>query len=527
MKKEELLKFCLEKSILLDKDLLEVFSEASNFETVKLIIERVKTKSHKNFITKEVLQSNKYFLKNFLSENSKNNDKLRELKIKLGLNLEISTKTTNSFEKPNEFKENKVKVSSSSCPTFGRALCVKDFVNYFRNRFNDLRVILEENPKLKNLVSINRISGSRGNFSIIGIILEKRISKNKNIILEVEDLTGKVRILFSPQNSEVYEKAENIALDSVLGFNCSGNGNFLFGKDIFFPEASLSSRKKSPVEEYALFIGDIHYGSKNFMEKEFLNFIKYLNDLKNSEVAKIKYLFVIGDIVTGVGNYPNQEKDLVIGDLESQFQNLAILLDKIRKDIKIIICPGNHDGVRLMEPQPIFDEKYAWPLYDLKNVILVENPSHINIANRGSFEGFEILMYHGFSFPYYANNISSLISEKSMNSPEKIMKYLLVNRHLAPTHSSVQSYPCEKDPHLIKVVPDIFVSGHTHKSGVFYHNNVLIISISTWESFTPYQEKFGNKADYCKVPMINLKTRAVKILDFEEDKSGGENEDRN
>ena len=30
----------------------------------------------------------------------------------------------------------------------------------------------------------------------------------------------------------------------------------------------------------------------------------------------------------------------------------------------------------------------------------------------------------------------------------------------------------------------------------------------------PYQEKMGFKSDYCKVPMFNLKTREVKILDF-------------
>jgi hypothetical protein len=33
---------------------------------------------------------------------------------------------------------------------------------------------------------------------------------------------------------------------------------------------------------------------------------------------------------------------------------------------------------------------------------------------------------------------------------------------------------------------------------------------------TPYQEKFGNTPDHCKVPLLNLKTRAVKILDFED-----------
>ena len=199
----------------------------------------------------------------------------------------------------------------------------------------------------------------------------------------------------------------------------------------------------------------------------------------------------------------------------SQFQELAILLGKIRKDIKIIISPGNHDGVRLMEPQPILDEKYSWPLHDLENVILVSNPSYINVGEKGEFEGFNVLMYHGFSFQYYANNIPSLAIEKAMNKPEQIMKYLLKFRHLAPTHNSVQHYPSEKDAHIIRRIPDIFFSGHTHKEGLAYYNNVLLISSATWESFTPYQEKFGNKPDYCKVPLFNLKTRAIKILDFE------------
>ena len=107
------------------------------------------------------------------------------------------------------------------------------------------------------------------------------------------------------------------------------------------------------------------------------------------------------------------------------------------------------------------------------------------------------------------------MKEKAVNHPEKIMEYLLKFRHLAPTHGSVQYFPCDRDNHVIRQVPDIFVSGHLHKSGVVYYNNILLVSTSTWESLTPYQEKFGNVPDHCKVPMMNLKTRAVKILDFE------------
>ena len=104
-----------------------------------------------------------------------------------------------------------------------------------------------------------------------------------------------------------------------------------------------------------------------------------------------------------------------------------------------------------------------------------------------------------------------------MNCPEEIMKFLLKNRHLAPTHGSTQYYPQDEDGLLIKKIPDILVSAHTHKCGVSYYNNILLVSTSCWEAMSPYQEKFGNLPDHCKVPMINLKTRAVKILDFEDE----------
>jgi len=168
-----------------------------------------------------------------------------------------------------------------------------------------------------------------------------------------------------------------------------------------------------------------------------------------------------------------------------------------------------------MEPQPFLDEKYAWPLYEMENVVITNNPATVNIGADGNFSGFNVLTYHGFSFPYYSGTVNSLIKARAMNQPELIMKYLLKNRHLAPTHASVQYFPYEIDSHFIKNVPDIFIAGHTHKSAVSYYNNILIISVSSWEAMTSYQEKFGNEPDHCKVPMFNLKTRVVKILDFE------------
>ena len=154
----------------------------------------------------------------------------------------------------------------------------------------------------------------------------------------------------------------------------------------------------------------------------------------------------------------------------------------------------------------------------MKNVILTGNPSYVNIGATDKFSGFDVLTYHGFSFPYYANTIPSLIQSDALNFPDKIMTYLLKNRHLAPSHSSTQYFPAEDDLLMIKKVPDILVSAHTHKSALSYYNNILMISVSSWEGKTPYQEKMGNEPDHCKVPLFNLNTRAIKILDFDEEK---------
>lgn len=544
MDAKQILKFCLEKGLLVDKDVLNLFNETTDVESVKLIIEKIKNCTNQNVITKNVFYENKDKVNEFFyGLPPKNQKELEKLKIQLGLSIEISRekqlvgeKESSESSKKNPARaemegENEVKITST-VPVSNKKIEVQDFVTHFKNRFIEMRGFLQNHSELENPVSISKIFGSRQKISIIGMVTEKSITKNKNIIFEVEDFTKRIKVLVNKDKKEVYEKAENVPLDSVLGFKGSGNEDIFFADDIIYPDSVLLERKNSPKEECVVFLGDLHFGSKRFMKENLLKFIDYLNGdfqekVTDEEYKKIKYLFLVGDVVTGVGNYPNQEKDLEIVDLEEQFIALAEILGRIRKDIKIIVSPGNHDGVRLMEPQPFLDEKYSWPLYELENVFITPNPCYVNIGERGNFSGFNVLTYHGFSYPYYANNIPLLIQKKAMNCPEEIMKYLLMNRHLAPTHSSTQYYPLEKDGLLIREIPDIFVSAHTHKCGVSYYNNILLVSISCWEEMTPYQEKFGNIPDHCKVPMFNLKTRKVKILDFEELKDGEQEKNEN
>ncbi len=515
MNTKEILEFCLKKGFLLDKEVLNLFSE-SDLESVKLIIEKIKNYTGERIITKRIFNENNLSTL-FLGLPLEEQKKLEKLKIKLGLSIKISKEIEIREEiKKDTEQDYKVKINFAS-PILKKKPEVEDFVKFFRNRFLEMKKYLQEHSDLNNLISIDKISGNRqGQVSLMGIVSDKRITKNKNILLELEDLSGKIKVLVNQSKKELYKKAEDICLDSVIGARVSGNREIAFANDIIFPDSVLLERKKSPVEEYALFIADLHIGSKLFLENNFLKFIDYLNGkFHSSEINKIKYLFIIGDLVAGIGVYPKQEKDLALNNLEEQFLKAAELLSKIRKDIAIIISSGNHDCVRLAEPQPILDEKYAWPIFNLKNVFLTGNPAYVNIGAGKNFNGFNVLTYHGFSFPFYANTISSLIEKDSLNNPEKIMAYLLKNRHLAPTHTSVQYSLLQEDNLIIKKIPDVFVAGHTHKSNLAYYNNILTISVSCWESKTSNQEKMGNNPDFCKVPMFNLKTRQVKILDFE------------
>ena len=483
---KKVIEYCVKNGFLINKEVFDLFKDFEDFLIIKSIIDDIYVVIGKKIINKKDIIDNKEKIYDIFLKNLKNkNFDIEKIKINLGLG--------NKKEKIN----------------------INDFVFYFKNRFNYLKEIINKKGNLKNLVSINRISNDKNNISVIGMVLDKKTTKNNNIIFEIEDLTGRVKILVNSNKKELYNKASDICLDSVLGFECIGNSDMLFCENIFFPDSNIDVKKKSIEDENVLFLGDLHFGSKLFLKDNFLKFIDYLNNVSNEEVKNIKYIFIVGDIVAGVGNYPNQEKDLEIIDIKEQFFKLSKMIEKIRKDVKIFICPGNHDGVRLMEPQPVFDKELASSLYSLENVNIVENPSFVNIGKKENFEGFDILMYHGFSFPFYANNIQSLVLKKAINKPEEIMKFLLKNRHIAPNNKSVQYFPSKEDKLLIKDVPDIFVSGHLHKSMVSCYNNILLISVSSWESMTSYQEKLGNKPDFCKVPMFNLKSRAIKILDFE------------
>ncbi len=524
----------LEKGYLIEPELQTIFFEADHDiyeDLVGVIISVLSKLPHNNFISKKDIALNIIEI----------NLAIDSLKRKFPEKEEIFKKAIDSFSsilpeeklslrdnRAEEFRlEKEVDLNSSQLKRVSIAppieivksfmippkkIEVSDFVNHFRNRYKELKNILIRRLE-KNLISIDKIGTERQNVSLIGMVSEKKVTKNNNVILEVEDLTGKIKVLVNKNKDTLIQKASEIVLDEVIGLNCSGNSEILFAQDIIFPDL-LAKKIQTDYDEYALFISDFHIGSSNFLEENFLRFIRWINgeignDAQKEIAGKVKYLFVVGDIVDGVGVYPSQESLLKIKDVIEQYDRAAELFGKIRKDVAVIICPGNHDALRIAEPQPQFDLKYARSLHSLENAYLVSNPSLVRIR------GINILLYHGYSFDYFINEINSLRIGKAYHNPRLIAHFLLKKRHLAPTHSSTQYVPCEnEDPLFISSVPDVFVSAHVHRSDVSSYNNLLTISCSCWQSKTPLEEKYGHEPDPGKVPMLHLKTGEVKMLDF-------------
>jgi len=386
---------------------------------------------------------------------------------------------------------------------------VKDFVDFFRNRYNFFKELLKNRKELTNLVSIDKLPRSNQNISIIGMVLNKYETKNKNIILEVEDLKGKISVLINRNRKEVYEKALEIVEDEVIGIKGFGNNEIIFASDIVFPEIVNMNDKSCKYDHNIVFTSDTHVGSNNFLEANFKRFISWLNGdvSKQKEKAKnITHLIIAGDLVDGIGIYPGQEDELIIQDVKEQYKYLFELLDEIRKDVKIILLPGNHDAVTLTEPQ--FFSNFSLCLKKLENAELLPNPSYYSI------DGFSILLYHGYSLDYYANNVYALKQQKPYENPDALQRFLLRKRHLAPTHSSTPYMPWKEDYFIIKKVPDIFVTAHIHKTAVSSYRNILLISTSCWQARTAYQERFGHIPDPCKVVIFNTKQKNSSILDF-------------
>ena len=412
-------------------------------------------------------------------------------------------------------------------------LSVSDFTLYFNKRLHYFTELLKNRISLENVTRISKLKDledTNSEVSVIGLISEFNYTKNGHLMLTIEDKSAQIKCFvnkkrFTPAEKEydkdLAERISNLCLDEGIGIHGKIGKDIIWVDDIVIPSPpNTAELKKTEKEEYVCFISDIHFGAKVFVDDAFQRFVDFLNGQTSNEnlnkiANKIKYIVVAGDLIEGIGIYPNQGKDARIMSTELQYHETARWFSQIPKDKCIISIPGNHDTDRLSEPQPKLPYHKAYALYNMENSILLSNPSIIKLFQNDPSGGLELYLYHGGSIFYYADNIQHLRQKGGARVPEEVVKFLLEKRHLAPSHGSTLYIPDNKqDPLVIKKMPDFFVTGHTHKLSIANYKGCTILSCGCWVEMSDYQEKLGMYPDIGKCIIVNTKTRRPQIINF-------------
>lgn len=395
-----------------------------------------------------------------------------------------------------------IKDSSQKSYTNGE---IKDFTSYFSSRYHKLRDMLLRKKDLKTPQTMQELENIQDVVNIIGMVNDVRTTKNSHKLIEVEDETGTATVLVHNENHSLFEEAERVVKDEVLGVVGTRKGSLILASQLINPGIPRIDEKE--MDFSMVFLSDTHIGSSTFLGDAFDRFIKWINgefgDAEQQKIAgDVRYIVVAGDVVDGIGVYPHQDKELTIKDIYKQYEEAARLFGEI-DDVQIIMTPGNHDAGRLAEPQPAIAEDFAGDLYKLKNVKFVSNPSMVRLG------GIDVLIYHGRSFDDFAMTVKGMSHQQT----DVIMKELLEKRHLAPIYGERTPLASEVEDHMvIEEVPDILHTGHTHINSYKKYKGIHLINSGTFQSQTEFQKIYNIVPTCAQVPVLNQ--GIMKVLKF-------------
>ncbi len=386
----------------------------------------------------------------------------------------------------------------------GESTCegkVNDFAQYFRGRFFSLKRLIEKRNDFGKAMSISKAKTMDRTVRICGIIFDTSTTKNGHKMISLEDDTDMIKVFIhkeSPIANELFVTDEVIGVEGRLNIKMGA----IMAEKIFRPDIPKTHKwELSDSTSKVAFLSDVHVGSTTFLDTQWKKMISWLKE--NSEEKGINYVVFPGDVVDGIGVFPDQDKELLIADIYDQYAQLAEYLKDIPDHIKMVIHPGNHDAARSAEPQPalnkVFTEKFD------SNILMVGNPVYMSI------EGRTVMSYHGKSIDDWVAAVQYLTYE----DPLRVMKEMCIRRHLAPIYGQRNALAPEKKDYLVmEYVPDIFVSGHVHGAGQLQYNNVRLINASTWQSQTEYQKMHNFNPNPAIMPTVDLGSGKVEMHDF-------------
>ena len=382
---------------------------------------------------------------------------------------------------------------------------IDNFIHCFRNRFERLARLLRQGHSKVPTVTLEEAKKHIGEKArVIVLISEKRETKKGNLLFEIEDLTGAFKVVFSSTGGRqnMAEKSRGILLDDVVAITGKVLEPYIIAEEVEWPDVPVVREKKLSEKDTAVvYLSDLHFGSMNFMKDHLDSFVKWLHGEGGTKelAGKVKYILVAGDIVDGIGIYPNQEKELVVKDVYKQYEMFDDFVSKLPDYIEIIVGPGNHDAVRRGDPMPAIGEDFI-----KSDVTKIGSPSMVSI------EGLKHLVYHGTSIDSMIANIPGM----SYMHPEKVMIEFLKRRHLSPVYGGNLMIPEDIDYMVVEEPPDVVHCGHIHKNGYAQYRGTLLINSGTFQSRTEYQIKQGHVPTPALVPVYEPKIGKLRTLDF-------------
>jgi DNA polymerase II small subunit len=386
--------------------------------------------------------------------------------------------------------------------------CISDFARYFQDRFVRLKRLIVNRREMLGSVPVAAIRNRGGDVKAIGMVVEKQTTSKGGVIFKIEDESGHIKVL----STGVKGTPVDIITDEVVGVIGTTNPkrDLIYAEQIVRPDIPIRRQPHTTEDDINVaFAADIHVGSNTFLDTQWNHFMDFLNGrLDNGNGTKaildtLEVLIIPGDVVDGIGVFPGQHEELLITDIYRQYEALAELLKEVPDHIEVIMAPGNHDAVRLAEPQPALPRELQ-KMFAGK-VRFVGNPSLIDI------EGVKIQTYHGKSIDDFVTHVQRCTYE----DPVTVMKEMLKRRHMAPIYGGRTTIAPEAMDHLVmQTIPDIFVTGHVHGTGVEKHRGSLLINASAWQDQTNYQKSMNFVPDPAKVPIVNLRDMSVKLMDF-------------
>ena len=387
---------------------------------------------------------------------------------------------------------------------------VEGYGKLFVSRFNKLKQIMSDRPeskKVREIASIKSITKIDDELFVWGLVTDRKSDRNITKIT-LEDPTGSMEVVVFEGNLK--DTADTLLMDQFVMFRIipAKNGGF-FAKEIFLPDIPEHTTNRSKTETYAVFLSDLHVGSKYFMEQELQDLIGWISSA-DPIARKIRFIVIGGDLIEGVGVFPNQEKTLNQFTTEAQLKKSFEVLDKIPKHIKVFLISGNHDAGRKALPQPAIPKMYNSELWDRENFFMLGNPSMV------SLNGVKVLMYHGQSI----DDVVRTTPGVSYDKPAAVMRHFLKARHMSPIYGSrTPIAPETEDMMVIDDVPDIFHSGHVHFVGLDMYKGVLIVNSGAWQRQTDFQESVGITPTPGMAILVNLQTMKVFQKDFRVEES--------